>query len=219
MENPVVIKIIKNGQKNYITKIQPSSFSYQPSKNPFTDPEVIKFEPQEALKIAEKLNSSFYGLSVVDVSGNNIYHRYDKIIKEELEKFINESYIMSDDNFHFKQRLTNSYFYGYENFTTDFDEDITGSDIIVTWRVSFWLNDFGIENMTVDVEKIEGYFMLNLYDKQTDELKQETQKSITDFEWKFDLDSDEVFLKKGGTLYISELEFNFKEKTCRVKFN
>jgi len=219
MENPVVIKIIKNGQKNYITKVQPSSFSYQPSKSPFNDPEILKFEPEEALKIAEKLSSSFYGLSVVDTTGKNIYHRYDKIIKEEIQKFINEGYVMTDDRFDFKQRLTNSYFYGYQNFTTDFDEDIVGSDIVVTWKVSFWLNQFGIENLIIDVEKIEGYFLLELYDKQTDELKQETQKNIQDFQWKFDLDSDEVCLKKGGTLYITELEFNFKDGVCRIKFN
>jgi uncharacterized membrane protein len=84
MENSkVIIKIIQHGEKKYITNIQPNSFSYQSSNKPFNDPAVLKFEPEEALKIAEKLNSCFYGLSVVDINGNNIYHRYDKINEEK----------------------------------------------------------------------------------------------------------------------------------------
>jgi hypothetical protein len=140
----------------------------------------------------------------------------ESIIVEEIEKFLNESYIMADDKFHFRQRLNNSSFFNYETFTTDFDTDVVQSDIIVTWKVSFWLNNMGIENLIIDVEKVEGTFMLQMYDKQTDELKQETPKNIEDFEWKFVV--GDASLAKGGALYISELDFDFKNKTCSVQF-
>lgn len=142
--------------------------------------------------------------------------KFNDIIKEEVQNLLNEGYIMSDDRFHFRQRLNNSMFYGYELFTNDYDTDVTESDIIVTWKVSFWLNNMGIENLIIDVEKVEGTFNLQLLDKQSDELKQESTKNIQDFEWKFVI--GDASLVKGGTLYISDLAFDFKNKTCQVTF-
>lgn len=141
---------------------------------------------------------------------------FKDIIKEEVQNILNEAFIMSDDRFHFRQRLNNSLFYGYELFTNDYDTDVTESDIIVTWKVSFWLNNMGIENLVVDVEKVEGAFTLKLLDKQTDELIEETPKNIQDFEWKFVV--GDANLAKGGALYISDLTFDFKSKTCQVAF-
>ena len=143
--------------------------------------------------------------------------KLNTIIGEELKTFLNEGYVMTDDRFKFKQRLNNSRFYGYETFTTEFDTAITGSDIIVNWRVLFWLNEFGIENLIVDVESVEGTFLLEMHDLQSDELMQETPKNIRDFSWKFIV--DEVSITKGGSLYITELLFDFKNKTCRVLFS
>jgi hypothetical protein len=140
----------------------------------------------------------------------------NKIIKEETQKFLNESFIMNDDKFRFQQRLNNSVFNNYETFTSEFDTNITQSDIIVTWKVSFWLNQSGIENFIIDVEKVEGMFNIQMLDLHSDELKQETQKNIEEFEWKFVVDNTELI--KGGTLYISELQFDFKNKVCMVKF-
>ncbi len=140
----------------------------------------------------------------------------DNLIKEELQKILNEGYVMSDDRFVFHQRLNNSSFFNYESFTTEYDSDVTESDIVVTWKVSFWLNQSGIENLIIDVEKVEGWFNLQMFDKHTDEMGQETQKNIQDFEWKFVLDDAQLI--KGGALYISELEFDFKSKVCGVKF-
>jgi len=141
----------------------------------------------------------------------------ETIIFEEIQKFLNESYIMNDDRFHFKERLTNSSFYNYSAFTNEFDSEVTESDIVVNWGISFWLNDMGVENFIVDVESVEGTFLLKLFDKQNDEQKQETPKNINDFEWKFIIDND-ANLQKGSSLYINGLSFDFKNKNCIVKF-
>lgn len=144
------------------------------------------------------------------------YEISTKIIKEEIQNFLNEATIMSDDRFTFKQRLNNSYFLNYDSFTSEFDSDIAESDIIVTWKVSFWLNQFGIENLIIDVERVDGTFLLQMYDKHTDQLKQETPKNINEYEWKF-IVGDAVIVK-GKSLYIQELQFDFKNKTCSVGF-
>jgi hypothetical protein len=141
---------------------------------------------------------------------------FNYIINEEIKKFLNEGYVMSDDRFTFNQRLNNSTFFNYESFSTEFDTDITESDILVTWKVSFWLNQMGIENLIIDVESVEGIYTLRLFDKHTDELRQETQKNIQEVDWKFVI--EEASLVKGGSLYINELTFDFKTNTCIVKF-
>jgi len=142
----------------------------------------------------------------------------NKMIHEELEKMLNESFIMSDDRFKFKQRVLNSTFYNYDTFTTEFDTDITESDIIVSWTISFWLNQMGVENFVVDVEKVEGTFNMQMYDLHTDKMVQETPKNIQDFEWKFVIDNEKTMLMMGKSLYIRELDFDFKNKTCNVIF-
>jgi hypothetical protein len=140
------------------------------------------------------------------------------IILEEIQKFITESYVMNDDRFHFRQRLNNSTFYSYETFTSDYNTDVLESDIVVTWTVSFWMNsqNQGIENLVIDVESVEGTFSIEMRDKHSDEVKQEAQKNIQDFEWKFIV--GDAVLEKGGSLYISDLDFDFKNKTCSVNF-
>lgn len=141
-----------------------------------------------------------------------------KLINEEIKKFLNESHIVGGDNFKFKQQVTKSTFFNYDSFTTEFDTDISGSNIMVYWGVSFWVNDWGFENFIIDIEKIEGQFILQMYDKQSDELKQETPKNINEFQWKFIIDEANASLIKGGTLYIKDLVFDFKNKTCTVGF-
>lgn len=144
--------------------------------------------------------------------------KYDEtIINEEIVKFLNESNIVSDDRFRFKQRINNASFYGYEVFTTEFDSDITESDIVVNWRISFGLNIAGIENFIIDVEGVEGNFLLQLFDKHTDELKQESPKNIDEYQWKYIINGDAA-IQKGGSLYINNLSFDFKNKTCTIIF-
>lgn len=139
-----------------------------------------------------------------------------KILHEEIQKFLNEAFIMNDDRFKFRQRLNNSSFFNYSSFTTEFDTDIVESDITVNWTVSFWLNNFGIENFIIDVDGVEGTFNLQLIDRQTDQVKQDSPKNINDFEWKYII--SDANLAKGKSLYITELDFDFKNKTCSIKF-
>ena len=138
------------------------------------------------------------------------------LIKEVLTSFLNEAYVFTNDNFSFRQQLNNSKFYNYQSFSTDFDTEITESNIIMNWKVSFWLNDSGIENFIIDPEKVEGTFNIQFYDKHTDEMKQETEKRIDEYEWKFIV--NEANLIKGGSLYVSDLDFNFENNTCTVNF-
>jgi hypothetical protein len=139
-----------------------------------------------------------------------------QIIKEEIQKFlIKESYIMAGDNFNFTQPVKKVFFYNYSSFSAEYDVDVIESNISVTWQVSFWLNDMGIENFIIDVQKVEGVYVIELYDIHTDEMKQKTQKNISDDEWKFIVD-EETTLVLGKTLYVKDLEFDFKNKTCKV---
>jgi len=133
------------------------------------------------------------------------------IIKEEFQKFLNEGYVMEHDNFKFRQEIKNSGFYNYENFSNDFDVDINESDIIINWRIGFWLNDTGVENFLVQADSVEGTYKVVLLDKQTDEVSQEIDKNIAEIPWKFQI--LEANLKLGDTLYI-----DFKTKICAITF-
>lgn len=139
-----------------------------------------------------------------------------KMIQEELNSMVNKPSTISDDRFKFKQRLNNSFFVNYDNFTSEFDSEITQSDIIVSWTVSFWVNQTGIQNFIIDVEDVMGTFILQLYDLHTDELKQETPKNIQDYQWKYVI--EDTNLPKDGGLAINDLTFDFQNKTCTVTF-
>jgi len=138
------------------------------------------------------------------------------IIREELDNILNEAYVVKDDRFRFKQQVINSSFYNYQGFSTEFDAEINESNILVNWSVSFWLNQAGIENFIVDVEGLEGTYTLLLYNKQTDKVEQETPKNIAENDWKFVI--NDISLMKGGTLYVSSMDFDFKNNTCTVSF-
>lgn len=140
------------------------------------------------------------------------------IIQEEILGFLFESHIVGGDSLKFKQAVPNVFFYNYNTFTSEFDTDITQSNIVVTWGISFRLNSQSVEKFVIDVEKVEDYFMLKLLDLQTDELKQETPKNINDFQWKFDIDDEKAMMMMNQPLYIKELDFDFKNKTCIVTF-
>jgi hypothetical protein len=222
MENSqVVIRIVVHGQKLYITNVQPSSYSFQLSDKPFSDKEILKFNKEHALEYAKQLQRSYPDrlVQVVDINGKTL-NQTDNIVNEELKKFLGESYIKGGDDFTFRQRIGNVFFYNYDNFTKDFDTDISESDITITWKISFWLNEMGIENFSIDGEKVEGQFMLQMLDLQTDEVRQETPKNIADFNWKFVVDDDDDYtvLRVNKTLYVQELDFDFKAQTCTLGF-
>jgi len=144
------------------------------------------------------------------------------IIKEELQNFlneryeyINEAYAVKDDRFKFKQ-VINADFYNYETFSSNYDADISTTPITINWSINFILNPQGVENFNVEINGVEGFYVLNFLDKQTDEVKQQTQKNITDVDWHFNINT--IDIEYGGGLYVTDLDFDFKNKTCSVSF-
>jgi hypothetical protein len=138
------------------------------------------------------------------------------LIGEEIKNIINEGYVMNDDRFKFQHRVENPSFFNTNSFSADYDTDISESNITIFWNVSFWLNDFGIENLIINVEKVEGTYTLELINKQSGETEQESEKNINEIEWNFIV--DDATLQKGGSLYVSDLIFDFAKKTCEVQF-
>ncbi len=142
--------------------------------------------------------------------------KINNIIQEELKKFLKEGYVMEHENFKFRQEIKNAGFYNYENFSNDYDVDITESQIFINWRIGFWLNDMGVENFIVQADSVDGTYKVNLLDKQTDEVNQEINKNIAEIPWRFQVDEAALYL--GKTLYVEHIDFDFKAKICRVKF-
>jgi len=140
---------------------------------------------------------------------------FNKIIQEEVQKFLNEGYAVKDDKFKFQQ-VINADFYNYDTFTSEFDADIATTPITITWRLNFILNQQGVENFGVEVEAVDGFYMLNFLDKQTNEIRQQAQKNIADIEWHYDVVIDKM--EYGEGLFVIDLDFDFKNKTCRVSF-
>lgn len=138
------------------------------------------------------------------------------IIKEELQSLLKEGYVMEHDNFKFRQVIKNSSFYNYHNFSNDFDVDINDCDIVINWRIGFWLNDQGVENFLVQVDSVEGNYHVELLNKQSDDIEQEMDKNIAEIPWKFEIYP--TSLKMGDGLYIDSLDFNFQTKECTVSF-
>lgn len=144
------------------------------------------------------------------------------IIKEELTDMVREtatqapaSTLVKDDRLRFASSV-NANLYNYEPFTGDFDSSIDRTKIIVHWGVSFLVNPEGIFKFNVDVESVEGQYIVKMFDKHTDELMNETPKNIAEVKWRFQV--DEVAIENGGFLFVRELSFDFKNNLCEVIF-
>ena len=142
--------------------------------------------------------------------------KLNDIVHEEYVKLLKESYSFENENLQFRQEIKNSSFFNYEAFSNDFDVDVNESNIFISWRISFWLNDFGVENFVVEVDNVAGTYKMVLLNKQSDEVEQENEKDIAEFPWKFKI--EDAVLRLGKTLYVDTLEFDFKTKICRVTF-
>lgn len=140
----------------------------------------------------------------------------EKIISDEIKIMLNEAYVVNDGRFKFRRQIQNSSFFNYSGFSTEFDTDIVESNITIDWSVSFWLNQAGIENLIIEINSVEGTYSLQEINKQTDALEQEISKNIADYDWKFMI--GDANLQKGGSLYVSTLEFDFKTNECTIKF-
>ena len=144
--------------------------------------------------------------------------KINDIIQEELKSVLSEGFVFNDEKnvFKFVSNVKDSTFNGYSSFSSEFDTDITQSDLWVNWSVGFWLNKNGIENLLIEIEKVTGEYIVEMYNKQTDKEEQSITKDISEIPWKFMV--DEAVLPKGGTLYISALIFDFEKNICSVTF-
>ena len=142
----------------------------------------------------------------------------NQIIEQEIKHVLNETRVMEHDNFKFRQQVENPKFHNYDGFSGDYDVDITKSDIIINWNIKFWVNQSGIENFFIAVTGVEGNYLVEMYNKQSDAKEQETPKEINDVKipWKFSL--GDATLIKGGSLYVDNLIFNFTTGECQVTF-
>ena len=139
-------------------------------------------------------------------------------IQEEVSKVLNEGRIFYDENqdFVFVTQLNNSTFNNYESISSEYDNSVLGSNIIITWKLSFWLAQEGIENFNVDVQGIKGQYQVVSRDKRSDEKMQDTLKDIGEIEWKFI--PQDMSLTTNGALYINRLDFDFQTNECKIYF-
>jgi len=142
--------------------------------------------------------------------------KINNIIREELKTLLNEGQVMEHENLKFHQQIKNSSFYNYQNFSNDYDIDITESDIIINWRVGFELNEFGIIKFLVQGDNVQGTYKVFLLDKQTDEVSQEINKEISEYPWRFQIDNARLDLN--SNLYVDTLSFDFQTKICNITF-
>ena len=162
----------------------------------------------------------FWGLS-------SIYKKYQQmklksLIKEELNDMVREvaaeapgATLVKDDRLKFAS-VVNAEFHNHDGFTADFDTKADPSKITVHWNVNFLVNPEGIYKFNIEVESVEGQYILQMLDKQTDELMQETPKNIAEIKWRYQI--NEVVVEQGGFLFVSALSFDFKNNICEVTF-
>jgi len=143
-------------------------------------------------------------------------NKINKILNEEIVKYLNESYVLENENLNFRQEIKTSSFFNYDGFSDDFDTDILESDIFINWHVTFRLNDLGIENFIVEIDSVDGVYRLSLLNKQSDEMEQQNDKDISEIPWKFIIDDATLYL--GKTLYVESMNFDFSKYTCNVNF-
>jgi hypothetical protein len=139
----------------------------------------------------------------------------NKLIREEVQNIITEAEPVKLEQLKFAEPI-NATFINYEAFTKDYDARVDVTKIIVYWTPVFWKNPYGIHKFDIDVERVEGLYVLHLFDKQSDELVQQTQKNIADTPWKFQV--NEASLELGGSLYIKMVQFDFKTNMCTITF-
>lgn len=141
--------------------------------------------------------------------------KLNNIIQEELNNILNEATLIKDNNLKFVQ-VVNADFYNFEPYRTELDTNIERTKITVYWGLSFLANTEGIQEFKIEIEKVEGVYNLQFFDKQTDELMQEAPKNIADTPWRFHV-ADAV-LQLGSGLYAKRLDFDFKNNVCQLMF-
>jgi hypothetical protein len=146
--------------------------------------------------------------------------KISNLIKEEVQNLFNErATVVGGESFNFTQPVKSPSvgFYNYDTFTSEYDANVSESNIAITWQVSFRVNQYGIESFIINGERVAGQYKLQLHDKQSDELKQEIVKDIAEIKWKFETENNVTLLLR-KSLYVTGLDFDFKTQTCRLYF-
>lgn len=138
------------------------------------------------------------------------------IIKEEVLKFLNESYSMEHENFKFSHQVKNVSVWNYSSFSNDMDVEVIQTNVILNWHIAFWLNQFGVENFIVTIDSVTGNYELELLDKLTGEVQQTLNKNVEEIKWNYVI--EDAQMTPSGTLYVENIEFDFKSNTCTVNF-
>jgi hypothetical protein len=160
---------------------------------------------------------------------SSIYKKYRQmklksLIKEELNDMVREvaaeapgATEVKDNRLKFVS-LINAEFHNYEGFTADFDTKVAPVKITLHWGVSFMVIPEGISQFIINENdmSVEGQYILQMFDKHTDELMQETPKNIAEIKWNFRV--TEAVLEYKSFLFVSKLIFDFKNNICEVKF-
>jgi len=134
------------------------------------------------------------------------------IIREEIQSFNERQPV-----FRFTNIVEKPSFFNFQTHSSDYDVDIIESNISITWRAIFRLNDEAIENFKIEIESVQGTYKVDLYDKQSDELQQENQRDINEVKWTFQI--YDAPLQKNVPLYVRDISFDFETKICTVDFN
>ena len=154
----------------------------------------------------------------------NVKYLYKNIIMRDIKSIINEEIIRlnetisyTSDNFLFNQVLRDQAndFFNYDT-SDQYDFDIIESVVIISWRITFWLGEISVENFRIEKEKIDGHYVLEQYDKVSQEHVNNTTKSLSEIDWDVDFSDAVLTINKG--LEISGLEFDFKTNKCKAKF-
>lgn len=138
------------------------------------------------------------------------------IIKQEYKKVLNEGYVYQDPKLIFTDAITTAQFINYDDLYPDFDPNLSENNVSITWGMSFWLTENGIENMIIQVKGVEGTVNFDLHDKQSDELKQTVQKNLTEYKWNYQ--TSNAVLQLNGSLYVNSATFDFKTKIAVINF-
>jgi hypothetical protein len=141
----------------------------------------------------------------------------ENIIYEEYSDMIQEYESNNTNKFNFNENFDSPQFLNYDELINDPNIDINQSNILINWDANLWLNNSGIENFSINVNDVTGNFIIERYDNSGTTIE-EIEKNIKDFEWKIDIDDSNAILKIGKSLYIQNVIFDFKNKTCIVVF-
>lgn len=139
-------------------------------------------------------------------------------IKNEVINYIKENTNI-DNNSYFSDVVgSNDIEYNnYGSFSSDYDSKLYPKEISVSWEINInQTNNPTNRQLTISIARLEGFFVIGLYDKQAQTLVSNNLKDINDIRWFFDVNTRNY--KFGEPLFIKSLNFDVDSKVCEVVF-